>query len=403
MRQASFWLPDGTVELTNTDAMRGREGFPWFELACESNHAEPAFELLTSHCPGLTQEMIEDLLTPDDEPRGKSYGSGAIRLASSFSVIAQRPDEKLERGSPQGVGVLVFQPLELLASNDWLISCWHPRRIFQGPSRIKEDPPGESLAVRHAVAERWKKGSRGTPGDLGISVMHELALTYAPAHRALSAWLEDWELSLYVADEINNHDQLPELWGLMAVLRNWLNPLNKPGLRFDLDKAWLPASDHEAVVHVDERVDKALDALAKLSATMRQSFGLLHVAQAEEQQRQRERMQHRIEIAAAVFLVPTLIVGFYGANTWLSGEGKQWGFAVMVAALVVLTVGSLLIVLRLQAHSNEATRRADAEHRQMRGELLPSHTLGADNGSHVAAIVGTGQAGVRNGKPEGRP
>jgi hypothetical protein len=38
---------------------------------------------------------------------------------------------------------------------------------------------------------------------------------------------------------------------------------------------------------------------------MRQSFGLLHVTQAEAQQRQREQAQHRIEAAAAIFLVPT--------------------------------------------------------------------------------------------------
>lgn len=145
-------------------------------------------------------QMLEDLLTPDDEPAGHSYDDGKIRLASSFSVVAERPDERTERGSPQGVGVLVFQPVELLASNDWLITCWHPRRVFQGPARLEDEPPGDADAVRRATEHRWNEGQRGNPGDLGVSIMHELALTYAPAHRDLYTWLGDWELSLYVED-----------------------------------------------------------------------------------------------------------------------------------------------------------------------------------------------------------
>jgi hypothetical protein len=79
----------------------------------------------------------------------------------------------------------------------------------------------------------------------------------------------------------------------MAVFRNWLAPLNKPGLRGDIAKAWLPGTDLQGVVDVDDRVDKALAALAKLSETLRQSFGLLHLEQAEDQRRHSERMQHR--------------------------------------------------------------------------------------------------------------
>jgi hypothetical protein len=314
--------------------------------------------------------MLEDLLTPDEEPEGKRYANGSIRLASSFSVHPERPQGKPERGTAQGVGVLVFQPVELLAGDDWLISCWHPTRTFQGAQKVGEHPPRDSDELWRAVAERWQAGNRGTPGDLGVSVMHELALSYGPAHRKLYEWLEEWELSLYVDDELNNEEQLPELWGLMAVLRSWLNPLNKPGLRADIGKAWLPVSEHRTVIEVDDRVDKGLAGLAKLSETMRQSFGLLHVTQAEAQQRQRELAQHRIEAAAAIFLVPTLIVGFYGANTWVPGQGKHWGFWVMVVVLVMLTIGSLVIVLRLQRRSREAAQRASAERRRIRSNLL---------------------------------
>lgn len=370
IRRVSVWHPESPPAEIPLEVVGDVNGFPWIELACGPDHTLPVFEMLAEHCPGLTSQMLADLLTPDDEPEGNSYADGAIRLASSFGVVAQRPDAKLVRGTPQGVGVLVFQPVELLAGEDWLISCWHPRRTFQGATMIKEAPPGESDALYRAVFDRWQRGQRGNAGDLGISVMHELALTYAPAHRSLYNWLEDWELSLYIEDEVDNHDQLPELWSLMAVLRNWLNPLNKPGLRADVCKAWLPVADHKAVIEVDDRIDRALLGLARLSETLRQSFGLLHLEQAEEQRRHGERMQRRIEAAAAVFLVPTLIVGFYGANTWVPGQGKHWGFWVMVIALVILSVSSLLAVLYLQRRSGEAAKTAAAERGRLRGELL---------------------------------
>jgi hypothetical protein len=372
IRRISLWQPERRPRQVGLGDLGGADGFPWIELACGADQAAPVLETLAEHCPGLTGKMLEDLLTPDDEPEGNSYEDGRIRLASSFSVVAQRPDEKLERGAPQGVGVLVFQPVELLAAGDWLITCWHPRRTFQGAAKILDGPAESADALHRAVATRWENGQRGTPGDLGVSAMNELALTYAPAHRTLYNWLEDWELSLYVEDGLDNHDQLPELWGLMAVLRNWLNPLNKPGLQADIGKAWLPGTNHAAVIEVDNRVDKALSSLARLSETLRQSFGLLHLEQTEEQRRHSERMQHRIEAAAAVFLVPTLIVGFYGANTWVPGQGKHWGFWVMVGVLVMLSLGSLVAVLHLQRRSSAAARSANSERAHLRSELLRS-------------------------------
>ncbi len=370
IRRVSLWRPENRPTEVNLEEIDGADGFPWFELVCDASEARSALDLLSSHCPGLTGQMLNDLLTPDEEPEGHLYVDGEIRLASSFSVSARRPDKTLERGTPQGVGVLVFQPVELLACSKWLITCWHPSRTFRGPKRIEGHPPENADALYRATADRWMHLQGNSPGDLGVAVMHELALTYAPAHRTLYAWLEDWELSLYVEDDLDNHHQLPELWGLMAVLRNWLTPLNKPGLRADIGKAWLPVTNHQAVVDVDKRIDKALAGLARLSETLRQSFGLLHLDQEERQRRRNERTQHRIEAAAAVFLVPTLIVGFYGANTWVPGQGKHWGFWVMVAVLVVLSLGSLLTVLLLQRRSSQTAKAAAVERDRIRSELL---------------------------------
>jgi Mg2+ and Co2+ transporter CorA len=371
IRRISVWQQNEAPREVTLDGLQDAGGFCWVELACGAEEVQQVMKVLGEHCPGLTREMLEDLLTPDEEPGGRRYGD-RVRLASSFSVVAWRPQGERERGIPQGVGVLRFQPVELLAGAGWLITCWHPQRTFRGSTKIEEQPPGEADELFEAMVTRWSGGGPATAGDLGVSVLHELALSYAPAHRALYGWLEDWELSLYIEDDLDNHEQLPELWGLMAVLRNWLNPLNRPGLRSDLGKAWLPATDHQAVVDVDDRVDRALEALGRLSETLRQSFGLLHLEQTEEQRRHSERVQHRVELAAAAFLVPTLIVGFYGANTWVPGQGQHWGFWVMVVLLIALSMASVVAVMRLQDRANAVRKEAAAERERMRNELLRS-------------------------------
>jgi hypothetical protein len=375
IRRISVWEEGKPPREVTAAELPGAEGLRWFEIACGAEAADAVLAALQEHCPGLTKPMLEDLLTPDEQPGGARY-SGGIRLASSFSIVSWRPEEHVERGRPQGVGILRFQPVELLAGADWLITCWHPQRVFQGSKQIEEEPPGGADELYEGVAGRWGRPC-GTAGDLGIRVLHELALSYAPAHRDLYTWLEDWELSLYTKDEteadeeaVGDCHQLPELWGLMAVMRNWLSPLNKPGLRSDLGKAWLPASDHAEVIAVDDRVDNALAELRKLSETLRQSFGLLHLEQTEEQRQHSERMQHRVELAAAAFLVPTLIVGFYGANTWVPGQGQHWGFGVMVALLILLSVLSVRAVTRMQKRAEAARQAAARERQKMRSELL---------------------------------
>jgi len=368
-RQISAWREDGSSQAIELAEVSGDTGFPWFELACGVEEVDEVLAAIGDHCPGLTAAMLRDLLTPDEKPGGQSYDD-RIRLASSFSVEAWRPDRQVDRGTPQGVGVLRFQPVELLAGDTWLVTCWHPQRVFQGSRKVEEQPPAEVDDLRGAVAARWRREPGRLPGDLGISIMHEMAFTYAPAHRALYAWLEDWELSLYIDDGLENHDQLPELWGLMAVLRDWLNPLNKAGLRADVGKAWLFVSDHGAVIEVDDRIDRALERLGKLSETLRQSFGLLHLEQSEEQRRRSEQVQRRNELLAAGFLVPTLVVGFYGANTWVPGQGRHWGFWVMVVVLVILSMFVVTIFLRSHRRTETEEEESEESRRRKRAELL---------------------------------
>ena len=61
-----------------------------------------------------------------------------------------------------------------------------------------------------------------------------------------------------------------------------------------------------------------------------------------------------------MLLVPTLVVGFYGANTWVPGQGRHWGFYVMLGVLIV---GTCLAMIALRA------RREVRSHERPHAEL----------------------------------
>jgi hypothetical protein len=360
LASTSLWTPASPPRASEEPRRADAGGVVWFDAR---PGADPVAlqALLEPHCPGIEAAMLEDLLQPDDEPYGASYADGSIRLASAFAATARRSEPEGRRGAAQRAGVLLLEPVELLAGSDWIVSCWHPVRAFHGANELEAQPPrgagGELLA---RVAHRWAAGCGRNAGDLGVLVLNELALTYAPAARTLYRWLEDWELGLYVADA-SDRDTLAQLWGEMAVLRDWINPLNRVGIRQDIDLAWLPATEHEQVIAVDDRIDRALMELRQLGDTLRASFSVLHVQQAEEDRDRSERIQRRVEVIAAAFLVPTLIVGFYGANTWVPGQGEHWGFWAMVVVLLLLSALSIALVVywqRQQRREAELMREA---------------------------------------------
>jgi CorA-like Mg2+ transporter protein len=362
--KAMVWPPGRRPEECRLDEALSFSAVRWFDLTSTAT-PEKVMELLGPSCQGLEHEMLADLLSPDEIPESRSWHGGAVRLASSFAVYAP---EARTAGGLQPVfrpsADAIYEALELLAGEDWLITRWHDACLFRGAKPVEEGlPPVSREHLFEAVAKRWLGKDGGTAGDLGVLAMHELALTYAPTHRRFRAALEEWELGLHEAvdgeRDVSEDDarRLRDLWGAHARLRDWLNPLNLPGLRLDPEKAWLPARDHEEVVAVDERIDKALSALAHFGDTLRSSFQLLHIKKTEVQRKHDEKLQWRLQMLATVFIVPTVIVGFYGANTWVPGEHRRWGFIAMVAAIVLFTT-LVMVLLGLERRRSVKLRQA---------------------------------------------
>jgi uncharacterized membrane protein len=364
--RATVWVPGRKPVASAFDADVPAGVVRWFDVS-SATPLEPLFDLLESRCRGLEPEMLQELLILDVLPQGCRWDDGTIRLASTFGIYPENGHNggdwgRTGRPSPNAV----YQAVELLAGEDWLITTWHDPCLYCGSTLMKamSGPVGREQLV-DAVARRWVATGRNCPGDLGVMVMYELALTYAPAYRSFRTALEEWEMRLYGFGDGEDEAapdpelELRDLWGARARFRDWLAPLNVGGLKEDLEKAWLPAADHGQVKAVDERVDKALTGLRRLGDTLRSSFQMLHIQKSEAQREHRERMQRRVEIIATVFLVPTLVVGFFGANTWVPGEHDRSGLEGMVAAMVVLTFLVMVVLLATQ-------RRHDAKQVDLR-------------------------------------
>jgi CorA-like Mg2+ transporter protein len=335
--------------------------------------AHELVELLGPHCNDeLDEAMVRDLLDISDKREGQTY-LGRTRSLSLFRLDARRLVQE-EGDETVGVGgELVFHPVEVLAGEGWVVTCWHTQRVWRGPGFTDTTtPPTARDELLDAMAERWIAGRGQSAGDLAVMLLHELALSYKPACFAIRGWLEEWELQLYLGGELDRaaldvmRVRLQDLWGSMAQLREWIQPLNRPGITDDSQRAWFSGVTNPGLVTRadDQGIDPVLRNLKDLADTLRASFNVLHVQLLEEQRERRERFQRRLEVAAAAFLVPTLIVGFYGANTHVPGEQTWWGFWVMVIVLLALSAASVTAVWRWHQRADEAL---DQARRDLRG------------------------------------
>jgi Mg2+ and Co2+ transporter CorA len=326
LRGATLWRDD-QPPVPLPDAHAPADGdVVWLDV----DPAAAVADVLTAaqpHCPGLDAEQVAALLAPSEDRDPESYANGDIRLARAFAALA--------RDTPEIVGELLFEPVHILAGQAWVLTCWQADHDIV--------PAGHCAT---AVGRRWVGGLGKTAADLGVLILHELVLTFSPAYRGIESWLEEWELELYRDDRLDR-ESLPKLWTAMAELRDWIKPLNLPGVRSDVDKAWFRgATDHAEIDSVDTRINRSLHDLSELGRVLRASFALLHQKAEETDRAKRELRQQRIEMLGALFLVPTFVVGFYGANTRLPGGGTWAGFTAMLVAMVVLTGVALWLINR---------------------------------------------------------
>ncbi|HEX8065758.1 MAG TPA: CorA family divalent cation transporter [Thermoleophilaceae bacterium] len=345
------------------DARRNPGAVVWVDVDLRhvgSDTAAAARELdalLEGVCPEVDEEMLDDLLTPDLWPRLKRYG--AIRAVSAASLAAEDPSDPASRA-----GTLTFEVVEMLAGDGWLVTCWHSPRQFSGS---EEQPPygelGDHGELARTVEEEWVERGARTAGDLGLIVLDHLVDTYPDVRRALSDWLEAWELDFYrrcETDAAPDRRTLIELRALLFEFRKSVAVLNAPGGK--ARTYWFAdVSDGEAAERLDDRVDRALRTANELSDRLRSALDLVQLQLSQVQGRRTERLHQKVEVIASVLLVPTLVAGTYGANTKFPGLNEGWGTVMMLVLMVVGGLGTFVVLRWVHRRDERALEREGQE------------------------------------------
>ena len=323
----------------------------WFHVDVIHSEPDMIFEALGPVCPGLTEQMVDDLFTVDPRPYVHSYNDEPnLRMVSAFAVEADESEEGASDADASKAGALVFQLVEMLAGEGWLITCWHRAKRYEGAEEIAEAPSQGRDEVMHGVRRWWCQGGLSTAGDLATLVLHELVLTYPAAARVMNSWLEQWELDFHRRFDKTERHTLVDVRSLLAELEERLRAIERP--EADAGDAWFTGMSSEKwAARVEKLMERALSDLGSIHGTLRSSLDLLGVhatAQqlrlAQEQAKSAERLQGALALVTSVLLVPTFIAGTFGANTEIPGQGKWWGFVFMVILMVLGAAGTWLLI-----------------------------------------------------------
>lgn len=353
----------------------------------DSTAAAPtsAFELrvrdvsdqLREWCHGLDEEMVRDLLRQDVQPKVETYGDerDSVRSVSAVAVIARElPDPDDYDGVTEQ---LVFQMVEMVVGDGWIVTCWHPSRIFSGTHEETAGPAMLRASFLNHVEHRWLHDGVAddrdppikTASDLGLYLTRSLVDTYGASHRMLERWVSSWEADFYAALATsvtkeksqrmkNSAREITDLLAMVGEFRRRLTALQHARWATP-DRTWFPAlSDRdESVLDEEDQSPQAseladrLDSVDKkttlLSEGIRADMDLLMLQVSATQQEQNERLQGYLAKVTGLVLVPTFVAGLFGANTRLPGGGSWVGFDLMVVLMVVSSIAVYLIMRRL--------------------------------------------------------
>ncbi|MEA2448972.1 MAG: hypothetical protein QOG63_904 [Thermoleophilaceae bacterium] len=349
-------VPGRPLEEIELSAAANAEGVLLIDLDVQTIDPQDAEKALLRVCgPTARREIVDDLLSADPRPKTVRFHDDAVRLVATIHVAAEEFEGE---GRVSKAGRLVFRPVELAAGDGWLAICRHKGGVYDGATEVAQvEPLGLEDLIAH-VEQGWRRLSDANSSDLGMLMLDAMATTYRAAHRELYAWLETWELDFNDNLHETEQETLKDIRGLLTLLRVRLTALSP--IHDEPTEAWFARAVHDgAALSLDRKLERALRQLEETSESLRSSLQVLTTAGTAEQlrlaQEQRERAQHlddRITSITALLLVPTLIVGIYGANTMLPGRDHWTGFIVMLLLIVVSAVVTLWLVRRARENDD---------------------------------------------------
>ena len=381
----TLWNADtfGT-SFDEADAPVGGGYVHWYDIdPVAEEHIQGRAESLTAkiqdHCRGLQPEMIKKLLEEDPQPRVETFGNddGDVRGVSIFTVIARESEDS---GTAQQ---LIFQTVELLVGRAWIVSCWHAPKTLNWPqdqTTLSHDPALLKEPFVSHVRYLWGLDSTKassvakSAGDLGIYLARALVDTYGATSRMMERWLSHWEVefSRALSESVTGSDfdtqqaQISSYLHMSSEIHRRLTAL-KHAQHATHDQTWFPGVTETE--HAEAEGTRSLNQISKLKQgvnsalnnfqgfkddirtnvnqlILQSSTSLQHSS--AKLQESSSRVQDYLALITGLVLVPTLVVGLFGANTRLPGGGTWLGFELMIALMAASGMVVLLLIKRLK-------------------------------------------------------
>ena len=159
---------------------------------------------LAEFCPGLEEEMVRDLLREDPQPKVETYGdeNPTVRGASVVAAVAR---ELPVRGEPTGartINQVVFQLLEIIVGDGWIVTCWHPNHIYGEHATSEAVTAMLKEPFLAQVRQHWvaSPGSAsGGSSSLGLHLIRTFIDSYDASHRMMERWMASWEVDFHTS------------------------------------------------------------------------------------------------------------------------------------------------------------------------------------------------------------
>jgi hypothetical protein len=174
IRQASAWLPHRPPEPLPLQDLERSQAIRWVDVCGDGLQKGEAMALLGPITRGqINDKMARDLVTPERFAAGGSYRNSDVQITSTFRVrhLHRDPD-----GNGGGKISSIFEPIQLLIGDDWLLSCWHAPRVFRGLDETAHNREESANGLYLAVAERWPTVRATGARDLAAVIQRELAM-----------------------------------------------------------------------------------------------------------------------------------------------------------------------------------------------------------------------------------
>jgi len=175
IRQASVWLPQCAPEPLPLQDLEESDALRWVDIyGGDLSNGEVLALLAPISRDQLTQKMVRDLITPRRFAVGGSYRDSNVVATSGFRIRHLRSGANGSEAANGHDGTSIFEPVQMLVGDDWLLSCWLPSRVFRGmgdPVPVADD---SSSGLYLAVAKRWPTSNATSADGLAKLVRHEL-------------------------------------------------------------------------------------------------------------------------------------------------------------------------------------------------------------------------------------